>query len=300
MRAMIRTPSIRRVIALPWLLLAPLAVLMASCGDGVTQEGIDAEKARVARLEAKLDDAEIQLARLESQLAQQTTKVADLRKAVDQAEAQEALLAAFLAWNRKDAETFLSSFTDRGLANSVMSLPESIGDPPIGLRRVMDVEVSGDSAHIHLMFGLGTQRNSLRHSLIKTGEGWKINGEERLSPKIKGATIAVDTRLDNCSLEAGIRALTTGNVAFVVENVGPVARNLALVQIADELVLTQVIDGLIPGDGVIDVLAHVSGLQPGETTNVAFTTPLSAGRYALICTGPADAGQGVVAGFAVP
>ena len=300
MKTIFKPSSIRRVSALPWLLLAALALLMSSCGDGVTQEELDAEKARVASLEAKVEEAEIQMALVQSQLAQQSTEAADLRNAVDQAEAREAMLAAFLAWNRKDAETFLSSFTDRGLASSVLSLPQSIGDMPIGLRRVMDVEVSGDTAHVQVMSGLGTHRNSVRHSLVKTGEGWKIDGEERLSPKIKGATIAVDTRLDGCSLEAGDRALTTGNVAFKVENAGAVARNLALVQIADELDLTRVVDGPIPGEAVIDVLAHVSGLQPGETTNVAFTAPLGAGRYALICTGPADAGQGVVAGFAVP
>ena len=119
--------------------------------------------------------------------------------------------------NRKDAENFLSGFTDQGLPNSVLSLPESIGVPPIGLRRVMEVEVTGDEAHIHVMFGLGTHRQSLRHSLIKIGDGWKINGEERLPPKIKGATIAVDTRIVGCSLEAGDSALTTGNVDSLVK-----------------------------------------------------------------------------------
>ena len=295
MKAITRTTSIRRLSALALLLLAALSVPISSCGNGVSQEELDAERARVATLATKLDDAEIQRALLESQLAQQTTEVADLSKAVDQTEAREALLAAFLAWNRKDEEAFPSSFTDQGLANSVLSLPESIGDPPIGLRRVMEVEVSGDTAHIHVMFGLGAQRNSVRHSLIKTGEVWKINGEERLSPKIKGATVTVDIRLEDCSIEAGDRALTSGDVAFIVENVGAVARNLAVVQIADDVELTQA-----PGEGVIDVLAHVNGLRPGETTNVAFTAPLGAGRYAMICTGPADVGQGVVAGFAVP
>ena len=89
-------------------------------------------------------------------------------------------------------------------------------------------------------------------------------------------------------------------VAFVVDNAGPVARNIALVRISDELELTQTIKGLTSGDGVIDVMAHIYGLQPGETTNVAFTAPLGTGRYAMICTGPAGTGQGVVAGFTVP
>ena len=67
-----------------------------------------------------------------------------------------------------------------------MSLPESIGDPPIGLLRVMYAEVYRDTVKVHVMYDLGVQRNSLEHSLVKTEEGWKIDGEQRLFYEIEG------------------------------------------------------------------------------------------------------------------
>ena len=101
MKAVIRTRSIRMVIAPTWLLLAALAVLISSCGDGVTQVELDAEIAKVASLKAKVDDTEAEMALVQSRLAQQAAEAAGLRKSIDQAEAREALLAAFLAWNRR-------------------------------------------------------------------------------------------------------------------------------------------------------------------------------------------------------
>ena len=61
MKNIFKTSSNRRVSALPWLLLAALALLITSCGDGVTQEEFDAEKARVASLTEQLEQAEAAL-----------------------------------------------------------------------------------------------------------------------------------------------------------------------------------------------------------------------------------------------
>ena len=89
----------------------------------MAQEELDAEKARVSDLRAKVDNAEAQMALVQSQLAQTRAEATDLRKVVDAADARQALLTALLAWNRKDSAAFQSSFTERGLADTVMSLP---------------------------------------------------------------------------------------------------------------------------------------------------------------------------------
>ena len=307
MKAMYHAALDRKVRAIPGLLLAgillTLVALASSCGGGVAQEEFDAEKARVADLRAKVDKAEAQMALVQSQLAQARAEAADLRKVVDGAEALQTLLTALLAWNRKDSAAFQSSFTERGLADTVMSLPESIGNPPIGLRRIMDAEVSDDVATIHVMFGLGTQRNSLRHSLVKTDDGWKIDAEERLSPKIKEGTPVADIRIDACSLESGesgSTGLASGKAALRLENAGNVARHLALVHVRGAIDLSKVEGGQIPAADVIGIVAHVHDLGPGESANLAFTAPLSSGRYALVCVGPADADRGVVADLVVP
>ena len=53
-----------------------------------------------------------------------------------------ALLSTFLAWNRKDRDAFTANFTDTGLSGTVLSLPESLGDPAIAPRRIMEATVS--------------------------------------------------------------------------------------------------------------------------------------------------------------
>jgi hypothetical protein len=184
----------------------------------------------------------------------------DLRKKVEEAEAREALLAAFLAWNRKDSEAFRSSFTDQGILGTVLSLPESIGDSPIGLLRVMYAEVYRDTVSVHVMFDLGVQRNSLEYSLVKTEEGWKIDGEQTLFLEIKGGAATVDIRLDECSFESGSNTLATGNVALSVVNVGQRARHLAFVKVPESLDTIQVIDGRISVADVLEALAYVHDL----------------------------------------
>ena len=274
-------------------LLALASLALASCGGGVTQEDLDAEKMKVADLQVKINDAEAQMALVLSQLAQ-------VREKVDGAEARQALMEAFLAWNRKDSEVFRSSFSERGIADTVMSLPESIGSSPIGLRRILKTEVSEDMATIQVMFGLGTQRNSLRYSLVKTDGGWKIDAEERLSPKLKEGTPTVQIQIDDCSLQSQSIGLPSRKAALILENVGREARHLALVQVRNELDLSEFTDGRLPSAEVIDIVAHVHNLQSREQTNVAFTAPLNSGRYALVCIGLPDGVRTVVAEVIVP
>ena len=105
----------RKLRAVQILFLSGIALtfvaLASSCGGGVAQEELDAEKARVADVQAKVDDAEAEIALVQSQLAQVTAEAADLRNKVDGTEARQALMAALLAWNRKDSEAFQSRNT---------------------------------------------------------------------------------------------------------------------------------------------------------------------------------------------
>ncbi len=187
------------------LLLAVAIAAAVSCGSSISEEDfsalqkeletektlaqsleseLSAERASVARLSDAVGNAEVRLVGLESELAQQRATVAANQERIDQAEAETALLAAFLAWNRKDPEGFAASFLDIGAAATVLSIPENLGEPSLGLRHVRDTKVSGDTVTIQAMFTLGTQRNSVRYSMAKEEGAWKIEGEERLSPKI--------------------------------------------------------------------------------------------------------------------
>ena len=292
-------------------LVVGLAIAWASCGVGqpdelaaVQQElraetakvgtlesQLSMEKGNVSRLQESVDESDTRLAALEPQLAREKENVAELRVRIDEAEAREALLATFLAWNRKDQDGFNAGYTDNGISGTLLSLPESIGDPPIALRRVMDTSVSGETATIHAMYGFGTQRSSVRHFMVKENGAWKIEGEEQLAPKIRGGTTTVEVELDQCMLAIDTGAMTSRNVAFIVSNTGGHA---------NRIVLSRVLEGRSDAEEAAENIAYVNTLEQGAHTNVAFTEPLTPGRYAFSClvTDP-DHAKGVVAEFIV-
>ena len=161
------TPS-----AIRSLILGAIVLSVISCGSDVSDEEFNAvmknleteqtdsqglrselamERADTARLVEAVDRFEARIAELESQLSKERATIAKRQKSADKAEAQAALLAAFLAWNRKDREGFTTRFTDNGISETSLSVPVNFGEPPIALRRVMDADVSDNTATIHAM-----------------------------------------------------------------------------------------------------------------------------------------------------
>ena len=253
---------------------------------------------------ASLQERQMLASSLQEQLAGLEGSLDGLRQRVDSAEVEKALLTAFLAWNRKDSGEFGSVISETASA----LLPEPLGILPISLRRLMNTEVSGDTATTHAMFGLGTQRNSIGVSLGRSDGVWRIQDLQRRSPKIMGATIPIDVQVDESEISLDASAVTNGNVAFVVTNGGTRPRRIVLhrLDLAIDPILAFQAEGPLPGS--MTGVAFVEGLQPGEQTNIAFTTPLASGRYVILGVpidpdGPVSArnsSAGMVAEFSVP
>ena len=177
-----------------------------SCSSGVSEEefngvvtDLETEKAFTESLESELateraskvrlaeavDRFEGRVAELESELAKERSTIKGNQERVDVAEAKAALFAAFLAWNRRDREGFIASFTDAGFSQTLLSAPETVGEPPIALRRVMDAAVTNDTATIHAMFALGTQRHSVRYSMTKQDGVCQVDPIIRTAVRLK-------------------------------------------------------------------------------------------------------------------
>ena len=250
------------------------------------------EMSAAAALQAQLVQAKAQIAELEDEYLRASSLLSDvgqLRETVDKAEAQQALLEALLAWNMKDAKGFAAGFTEKGLAETMMGPPNSIGEPAIALRRLIDTTVTGDSASIHAMYALGTHRRSINIFLVRDDGVWKIDDDKQLSPKIKGDTISVEVQLENCSFQLDPNAVTGGNVAFILKNVGQQDHGLVLTKVPEDLNLTDLVPGVgLPPVGIQDV-AFVAELAPEDEINVAFTRPLMSGRYVFRCPAQDDA-----------
>ena len=236
----------------------------------------------------------MRIAGLESDLAKERATVASSQERIGAAEAQSALFAAFLAWNRKDREGFAANFADSGFFDTVFSIPQKLGEPSLALRNIMEATVSEDTVTIHAMFALGTHRNSVRYSLAKHGEAWKIATEERLSPKIKGEPTVVDVRLDGCAPLSELETAVEGNVAMTVENSSEGRHYLILKKVPENLDLRQLLQGGAANPAGVADIAFIADTKAGETMNVAFTQSLQPGRYALVCYphGSADAEYG--------
>ena len=284
------------------LMTGALMLSVVSCGDGISdakfnavikdletektnsqalQSDLARERTDTARLVEAVNRFEGRIAELESVLSKERAAVARIQESAHKAEAQSYLLAAFLAWNRKDREGFTASFTANGLSETSLSVPANLGEPPVALRRMMDADVTGNTAVIHAMFALGTQRNSVRYSMAKQAGVWKIDGEERLSPKVHGDTPIVDLKLNGCARVSDSEAMIDRIVAFKVENSGQEPPHLILKRVPDDVDQGMLLHGDV-GQEVEDV-AFVRDTRAGEGINIAFTTPLQPGRYVLLC-----------------
>ena len=124
------------------------------------QSELAREGADTAQLVEAVNRFEGRMAELESQLSKERAAIARIQEIAHKAEAQSYLLEAFLAWDRKDREGFTASFTANGISETSLSVPASLGESPVALRRMMDAAVTGDTAVIHAMFALGTQRGA--------------------------------------------------------------------------------------------------------------------------------------------
>ena len=304
-----------RLMAVVLMLAAVMLIAAVSCGNGVSDDELsavqnqlqaekalsqslnselNAEQAEVARIGEDVVLLEVRIVGLESELAKERATVAASQEKIDSAEAQVALLSTFLAWNRKDRDAFTANFTDTGLSGTVLSLPESLGDPAIAPRRIMEATVSEDTVTVHAMFALGTHRHSVRYSMAKQGGVWKIDAEERLSPKIKGDPTVVNVRLDGCASASRTEAVVEGKVAFTIEHAGEGHQHLILKKVPENLDLERLLqDEPAASEGVVDV-AFIASTMAGKSMNVAFTQALQPGRYALVCypQGSVDAEYG--------
>jgi hypothetical protein len=199
--------------------------------------------------------------------------------------------AAIDAWNRKDVAGFTRYWTAAGLidefdASSVEEvmefLPEFIGDPPLSLAGLSNVQrLSSDSARaiVDLKAGLVLERHD--YTFVFEGGIWKINGGPIISAPLPAGAARVTVQMKEFAFVYDKNAVASGNFAFQAVNIGKQPHEIALAKIpanADLEFLLETEED-VPG---FEFIGHVFAL-PGETANMVFTQPLSAGRYAMVC-----------------
>ena len=141
----------------------------------LSQATLELEALKVIAEEAETQKSELTAAQermgnLETELDQTGEAISELQASMNQADALRVVLDSLTAWNRKDRENFLAGFEEDGISG----LPaELLGGPAVTLRRIVDSSIHGDTASVHVMFALGTQRRSVLDTLVKEDGIWK-------------------------------------------------------------------------------------------------------------------------------
>lgn len=216
----------------------------------------------------------------------------------DASAVEAAVRAAADALNEGDVEAFAALWTDKGLqevfGETRAAFPEAVGYYVRGhqwaLGEVSNTQVSGDTATTEAVLFLGAAGFPKRFSLTKEGGAWKIDGGEATTAGIPDGTTAVDLTQTEYKFTFDKSAITSGNIAFNVSNIGREQHEVRLVKAPEDLDIEENLQSGQEPEGLQEI-GFVEPLDPGEETTLLFTEPLGPGRYVMVCLVSAADGE---------
>jgi len=209
----------------------------------------------------------------------------------DSAAVEAQIRAITEAWNGKDVDGLLALVTDNFLAEELEGatreqardqLPEFIGDPPEEIIEISDIEVTGDTAAAIRDAKEGKLLTRSRGNFVREGDEWKLDSVDDLAAEIPEGTTAVDLRTLEYKFNFDEAAITDGNIAFNVSNIGGEQHVIDLAKIPADLDIEQALRSEEEPPG-IEEAGNIEPLEPGSETTMVFAEPLAPGRYAMIC-----------------
>ena|GEM_PF-2418470 len=232
----------------------------------------------------------------------------------EEGDIEDTIRAAIDAWNAQDVEGFLAAVTDKGLQETFGAtreeaeqfLPEFFETTPATVRRVSNVEVSGNTATAEVEYAFGIVVDLERDSFIKEGNVWKLDGSQDLIPEIPSDVTPIDLGMSEFAFSLDPSAITSENpIAFRATNGGQQEHELQFVRVPADFDLQAALRSEEEPPG-IENIGFLEPVEPGEETNMVFTQPLEPGRYVGVCfvedpqTGQEHALLGMFFDFTVP
>jgi hypothetical protein len=207
------------------------------------------------------------------------------------------------AWNSHNVDAFLSHFTDAGLEHNFGSSDPAELRPDIisqfadeGNITSLTVEnllvTSGNAVgfvEIHFSADSFVLYEKWHFYYFVAEHQWKIGEGESVQKKNLPAGIApVNLNLQEYSFNYDKAAVASGNFAFQVTNVGQQQHEVLVLKITNDAPLSGVLNELATSEedeipAGIDFVAFGGPYDPASQGTVFMPTPLSAGRYALVC-----------------
>jgi hypothetical protein len=210
------------------------------------------------------------------------------------------------AWNAQDVDTFISYWTDEGLAYQFDFGDEDPADfiaqdmvdtGPMASISVTDLFVTGGNANgvVDLQFEGGFSLYEEWKFYFLDG-GWKIGTGEPASRPIPPGVPSTDLALQEYSFnfnKAAVQA-ADGNIAFRATNVGQEEHEILVLRLDTNKDLGGIVEDIAQSESEdfppgIDFVTFGGVLRPGQSTNVILTD-LEPGRYGFICFLPSPDG----------
>lgn len=240
-------------------------------------------------------------------------------------EIEQTMRDAMAAWNGRNADTFLSFFTDNAIseifgqgepitrADAEAALPNFIGDPPLELHE-LTAESDGDTGSATVLWNSEPFLEHIRFAMIQQDGAWKIDSQDYIDIEdVPADTTMIHVDVNEFAFGVADSDLVTANeqglIGFEISNVGEQEHHFGLFRLpaegdAQELLAAE---EEVPG---LDVAGFTDPIAPGETNRAwVFIEPLDPGRYAMVCflpdtaegaEGTPHAFKGMVHEFTIP
>lgn len=220
------------------------------------------------------------------------------------------------AYNRGDLMTLFSLTTDTGFeqllevskADALAAPSELFGDQVV-VREIRGITVTGTTATatVEFEFGLGIEADAL--SFVFQGGRWLLDGSQPGSAAVSADATLVDVGLQEFGFVYDKEAVSSGNVAFNVENVGTQDHELVILKVDPGLSTSDLLDvlseeGDTEGPPPFEDFGFLGVYGPGESGTAALSHPLDSGSYVFICFLPDTDGvphafKGMISPFTV-
>ena len=191
-----------------------------------------------------------------------------------------------------DVDLFLAQFTEQGLQEVFFSTPEEVRENPeeiqieseedfVSIRG--EIEFDGDTAEATIVEpGEQAFDSPFLIEFTKEDDVWKVDGGGAGDAEEPDGASTVSLGMSEFAFDMDESELESGApVLFEAENTGEQPHHFVLFKLEEGVVLEEALEEEEP-EGV-DEIGGSAPFQPGDEANVALTTNLEPGRYALLC-----------------
>jgi hypothetical protein len=192
-------------------------------------------------------------------------------------EVEAAVKKTYLAYNAQDLSTFLAGWTDRGFKQAYERPKDTITDfvflsllsfRPYKVGQFSNTAIYGASAETEVELLYGAVQESHRMSLLRDGETWKIDHDEKLAKFPTNATV-IDVKLQFFKIQLDPAGASPGTVAFKISN-------------TDARKHEMIVKKWLPDSDQEETIGLIKPLDPGKSDTLVLAN-LTPGKYIVLC-----------------